>query len=212
MARFDKFDAERRAQPDMNGHADSKHSSPSVVDSIEPVALPARKKVKREAEEEDLSDTNVTPPSKKHKQESEDDDLSDVKDLAPPKKKKKMDQDSDAAFAARLQAQENSRVRSTRGGGSKPTSAKKKRTPKKKTSAKVKAEDDSDLEGSGSDVKEKKVNRNSGFHVRIISVLACSLLTHLQKELNLSPSLSALLDGETKVSHITCMRYRYNPY
>ena len=168
MARFDKFDAERRAGVTPNGHTTSAEKSPPVnPPSAESVELPARKRVKRESEDDDASHGNVTPSPKKHKQESEDDDLSDVKDVAPPKKKKKVDHDSDAAYAARLQAQENSRIRSTRGGGSKPTPAKKKKTPRKKTSAKVKAEDDSDLEGSESDVKERKINKNSGFHVSV---------------------------------------------
>ena len=93
--------------------------------------------------------------------------ISDVRDSPAPTKKKKIDHDSDAAFAAKLQAQENARIRATRGGGPKKSGpVRKKKTPKKKTSAKVKAEDDSDLDESGSEAKEKKVNRNSAFHVR----------------------------------------------
>ncbi len=102
---------------------------------------------------------------RKHKQEEYDEDLSEVRDSpAPKKKKRKVEYDSDAAFAAKLQAQENGRIRSTRGGGPKAPAAKKKKTPKKKTSSKVKAEDDSDLDGSDG-AKEKKVNRSGGFHV-----------------------------------------------
>ena len=76
--------------------------------------------------------------------------------------------DDDAAFAARLQAEENSRARPTRGGVNKKAipAKKKKRTPKKKGSEKIKPEDDSDLEGSGDEAADKKVNRNGGFHVR----------------------------------------------
>ncbi|KAL6716180.1 hypothetical protein ACLMJK_005746 [Lecanora helva] len=186
MERFDKFDAQRRAASvATNGH---------VVPSIEPsrdlgnigdASPPAAKKQKRETPNHGPAVGRSTTSEKRQAQDSDDDELSDVKDSPPPKKKKKTtEQDSDAAFAAKLQAQENSRMRSTRGGGAKPTPTKKKKTPKKKTSAKVKAEDDSDLEGSGSDVKDKKVNRTGGFH----------------KELMLSPALSALLDNEPKLS------------
>ena len=114
-----------------------------------------------------------------------------------------MEYDSDAAFAAKLQAQENGRIRSTRGGGPKKAVSAKKKSPKKKkkTSAKVKAEDDSDLDGSGSDVKERKVNRSGGFHVSRLMpkwIVHC-LANSWQKELLLSPPLSALLDNEIKV-------------
>ena len=101
----------------------------------------------------------------KHKSEEDDEDLSEVRDSpASKKKKRKVEYDSDAAFAAKLQAQENGRIRSTRGGGPKAPAVKKKKSPKKKTSSKVKAEDDSDLDGSDG-AKEKKVNRSGGFHV-----------------------------------------------
>lgn len=167
MARFDKFDAQRKAAVKTNGHAKTaKEESPVPLGSGGHSSLPVPKKQKIESEEEDLSDIKPTPSPRKHKQESDDDELSDVKDTPPPRKKKKnTDQDSDAAFAAKLQAQENSRIRSTRGGGPKATPVKKKKAPKKKTSAKVKAEDDSDLDGSGSGGGEKEVNRSGGFHV-----------------------------------------------
>lgn len=89
----------------------------------------------------------------------------ELKGSPAPKKKKIIEYDSDAAFAARLQAEENSRSRSTRGGGPKKPNGIKKKTLKKKTAAKVKAEDDSDMDESGSDMKERKVNRTGGFHV-----------------------------------------------
>ena len=201
MARFDKFDAERKAAAETNGHV-----LPSIETSGDPglsehASPPVPKKQRRESANEDLDVKRSTTSEKRKIPESEDDELSDVKDSPPPKKKKKViEQDSDAAFAAKLQAQENSMIRSTRGGGSKPTPAKKKRTPKKKTAAKVKAEDDSDLDGSGSDVKEKKVNRSGGFHVGPSIIQHFARLTVLQKELMLSPALSALLDHETKVT------------
>lgn len=166
MDRFDKFDAQRKSATKMNGHTTAvENSLPVTPGSSGHVSPPAPEGSKEQMELEELSNHKTTIPLKKHKHESEDDDLSDVKDSPPPKKKKKVDHDSDAAYAAKLQALENSRMRSTRGGGPKSTPAKKKKTPKKKTSAKVKAEDDSDLDGSGSEVKEKKINRNGGFHV-----------------------------------------------
>lgn len=143
MTRFDKFTAKTAAET--NGHATI--SNGDVLHFATPKHEPQ------------------SPVSKKRpKEESE--DMSDVRDSPAPKKKKKLDQDSDAAFAAKLQAQENARTRATRGGGPKKSGAVKKKASKKKTSAKVKAEDDSDLDGSGSEVREKKVNRNGGFHVR----------------------------------------------
>ncbi|KAL2046167.1 hypothetical protein N7G274_001614 [Stereocaulon virgatum] len=165
MARFDKFDAARkRSSAQTNGHVTT---------------------TKAESSTSPMPTTEVSPPPPmNHKQKDDDDDLSDVRDSpAPKKKKRKIEYDSDAVYAAKLQAQENGRIRSTRGGGPKPAAAKKKKTPKKKTSAKVKAEDDSDLDGSD-ETKERKVNRSGGFH----------------KELWLSPALSALLDNETKLS------------
>lgn len=108
----------------------------------------------------------LTPPQGQ-KRTSDEEDLSDLPDISPPKKKRKAEPfvDADALYAAKLQAEENSRARPTRGAAKKHTVIKKKRAPKKKTSEKVKAEDDSDLQNSGSEIVEKKVNRSSGFHV-----------------------------------------------
>lgn len=81
--------------------------------------------------------------------------------------------DADALYAARLQAEENLRARPTRGGiVRKSAPVKKKKSPTKaKTSKKVKAEDDSDLEGS--DGEKKEVNRTGGFHVSRVSLIGC---------------------------------------
>lgn len=69
----------------------------------------------------------------------------------------------DAQLAAMLQAQENSRTRATRGGGTKKKTVVRKKTPKKKSADKIKADDDSDLElDSQGEVKEKV--RKGGFH------------------------------------------------
>lgn len=88
-------------------------------------------------------------------------------DNAPPRKKqKKSSADSDAKLAALLQAQENSRGRATRGAVNKK-SVKAKATPKKKKSAaKIKAADDSDIE-LNSDGEKKAVVRKGGFHVSL---------------------------------------------
>lgn len=168
MARFDRFDAQRKSVAKTNGHSKTVEDDvPANSGSSGHTSPPTHKKPKPKAEDEGHSDIKPMPCLEEHKQESDDDDeLSDVKDSPPPKKKKKVDHDSDAAYAAELQAQENNRIRSTRGGGARATLAKKKKVAKKKTSTKIKAEDDSDLEGSGSEVKEKKVNRTGGFHVR----------------------------------------------
>ncbi|KAL9098819.1 MAG: hypothetical protein Q9163_005589 [Psora crenata] len=128
--------------------------------------------------------SQTPPPFKKHELGGDDEETSEVIDSPKPKKKRKVECDSDAVYAAKLQAMENSRMRSTRGGGVKNMTSVKEKTPKKKSAGRIKAEDDSDLEGSVLEVKERKVNRNTGFH----------------KELMLSTPLSALLDNETKLS------------
>lgn len=123
------------------------------------------------------------PSSSPQKRQAESDDQSDPPRKTPPAKKKKPDHDidADALYAAKLQAEENMRARPTRGASARRSAPVKKKA-KAKTSKKVKAEDDSDLD-SGSETK-KEVNRSGGFH----------------KPLNLSPALSALLDGETTLS------------
>ena len=175
MRRFDEFDDQRKAKT--NGHASVKEESQASPQTISRTAV----KGGSLASQQTNSHTTVKADSpmsseptrkaisqspKKHKQESDEEQLSDVKDVLPPKKKKKVERDSDAAYAAKLQAQENARTRSTRGGGPKaPLVKKNKKSPKKKTPAKVKADDDSDMDGSGSDVKEKV--RSGGFHASL---------------------------------------------
>jgi upstream activation factor subunit UAF30 len=148
MTRFDKFVAEQDKAPKANGHLKSPPADRPPTPATKP-SSPAAK------------------VAKKRKSDSEDEDrLCDVPVTPQPKKKRKAERlDDDAAFAAKLQAEENSRARPTRGGsGRKNAMVKKKKAPKKKTSDKVKAEDDSELEGFGSG-EEKKVNRTGGFHV-----------------------------------------------
>lgn len=176
MRRFDKFDEQRKALPQTNGHASVKEQSPVSPQTAGqskvikgPLALQqanGHSTVKNDSSvSSEPARKAIRPSPSKHKQESDEDEVSDVKNSMPPKKKKRIEHDSDAAYAARLQAQENARTRMTRGGGPKAPPAKKKKTPKKKTSAKVKAEDDSDVDGSGSDGKEKV--RTGGFHVSL---------------------------------------------
>ncbi|CAI7667168.1 hypothetical protein N7533_006949 [Penicillium manginii] len=123
------------------------------------------------------------PSSSPVKRQAGSEEASDLSGASPPPKKRKPDADvdADAEFAAKLQAEENLRARPTRGGSNRRAAPTKKKS-KAKTSKRVKAEDDSDIE-SGSDTK-KEVNRTGGFH----------------KPLNLSPALSSLLGGELTLS------------
>lgn len=125
-----------------NGHKNENSTAP--VPSPPPSSSP----VKRDADSEEASAAGSEPPAKKHKPDA--------------------DVDADALYAAKLQAEENMRARPTRGGNTRRSAPSKKKS-KAKTSKRVKAEDDSDIE-SGSDTK-KEVNRSGGFHV---SVLECS--------------------------------------
>ncbi|KAJ5386275.1 hypothetical protein N7509_008816 [Penicillium cosmopolitanum] len=125
----------------------------------------------------------LPPSSSPVKRQADSEEASDLSSASPPPKKRKPDTDvdADAEFAAKLQAEENLRARPTRGGGNRRAAPTKKKS-KAKTSKRVKAEDDSDIE-SGSDTK-KEVTRTGGFH----------------KPLNLSPALSSLLGGELTLS------------
>lgn len=150
MARFDKFIAEKNAAAQTNGHSNA------VKDESSESPRPKQ-------------ETSLPVSDQGQKRTSDEDELSDVPNSPSPKKKRKVEHfvDADAAFAAKLQAEENSRARPTRGGANRKSTTikKKKRSPKKKTSDKIKAEDDSDLQDSGSEAVEKKVNRSGGFHV-----------------------------------------------
>ena len=84
---------------------------------------------------------------------------------ASPAKRRKQP-DGDARLAAKLQAEENSRARPSRNGISKKaTVARKKATPKKKSTAKIKADDDDGDVELKSDGEKKDVVRKGGFHV-----------------------------------------------
>ena len=152
MERFDIF--AEQADPDdllpppsvtpaVNGHAPGNGTSTSAVTSTSP-----------------------GPSASPQKRSVDPDTVSHSIQKSPPQKKRKSDLiDADAAFAAKLQAEENLRARPTRGANQrKAAPVKKKKAAKPKAAKKVKAEDDSDLEGSGSEPK-KEVTRTGGFHV-----------------------------------------------
>ncbi|KAL8731544.1 MAG: hypothetical protein Q9166_003390 [cf. Caloplaca sp. 2 TL-2023] len=164
MARFDRFIADQSAPPKTNGH---------LVD------------VKKESgsPEATRSQTSAVPTSVHKRESTEIEESSEAIDPVPPKKKRKRSpEDDDAAFAAKLQAEENIRARPTRGGGPKKAApVKKQKMPKKKMADRVDVADDSDLD---SEAAEKRVNRSGGFH----------------KPLTLSAPLSALLDGQLQLS------------
>jgi len=180
MQRFDKFhnDVAVKAEPDVKG--EEANIKPALITP----AVPQTNGTSSHAPIEKKSETTTVSPAKRKASSSEADLLSISNGVTPsPKKKpkptiissqrpaKSLDMDHDAAFAAKLQAEENNRARPTRGGGSKPTKKApvKKKTKKKKTSENVKAEDDSDIEGTEDAEKERKVNRNTGFHVSHLS-------------------------------------------
>ena len=135
-------------------------------------------------------------PSKRPSPDDHDDDTD-----APSEKAGKKSEDADAAYAARLQAELNNADRPTRGGGPRKSKSNStaKRTPKKKSSARIKSDDDSDI-GSGSDVEDKP-KRTGAFHVS-----HSYRLRHIQgltdwskKPMGLSEPLQRLT-GETQLS------------
>ena len=80
---------------------------------------------------------------------------------APPKKKRKASVDADAAYAARLQAEEDARARPTRGGATRKAGPTKKKKKVKKE--RVTGSDDSEIDDED---KPQKPKRETGFHVR----------------------------------------------
>jgi upstream activation factor subunit UAF30 len=144
MERFDHY-AEQNGvgdSPEENATSNGQRDSASASAAV-PSPPPSSSPVKRHT----TGDGAFDPPS-----------------ASPPAKKRKPDDDvdADAVFAAKLQAEENSRARPTRGGNTRRAAPSKKKS-KAKTTKRVKASDDSDI-GSGDEPK-KEVNRNTGFHV-----------------------------------------------
>jgi upstream activation factor subunit UAF30 len=150
------------------------------------------------SEPDDASDGDAVP-----------DESSELSSPPPKKKhKKSKSEDTDAQIAARMQAEEYGRARSTRGGGAKRKSVVKKKKAKK-SKAKVTDDLDSDGESGG---EKKEVNRTGGFHVSSCFI-SCSfayqlstvgfgtrlIIFYVKKPLNLSPALAALLN-ETQLS------------
>lgn len=135
-----------------------------------------------------------SPSASPAKREAKSESHSTVLDSPPPKKKRKTSIDADAAYAARLQAEEDARARPTRGGASRKAAPVKKKKKKAKKE-RVTGSDDSDLE----DEENPKPKRNTGFHVYLPPLVVQRQLTRLQKPLNLSSALSSLLDGEIQV-------------
>ncbi|KAI2737582.1 hypothetical protein DTO012A1_7593 [Penicillium roqueforti] len=162
MERFDRY-AEQNGvggSPDEITPSNDQRDGDSASAAV-PSPPPSSSPIKRQASSDATSEpASASPPAKKHKPDT--------------------DTDADAAFAAKLQAEENSRARPTRGGNTRRAAPVKKKS-KAKTSKRVKAEDDSDI-GSGEEPK-REVNRNTGIH----------------KPMNLSEPLSALL-GEPTLS------------
>lgn len=119
-------------------------------------------------------------------------------------------EDTDAQLAARLQAQENRSGRATRGGGVKRV--KKAAVKKRKSKAKVGADEDSEMEVGSDGVRREKAvkERKGGFHVsasrspapqRVMMFLRATTTDAAppaqQKKYALSEQLSALV-GETQ--------------
>lgn len=143
MQRFDKLNSEK------NGSSEPSEAMPSV--------------------ENGTKTTNGNTSDASHRKRSPEDEsaLSELDDSGPAKKKTKKArplEDEDAAYARKLQAEENSRTRSTRGGGTKKKAPLPKKKTKVKSKTKVKDDDDSDV-GSGSGAEKKSPSRKGGFHV-----------------------------------------------
>lgn len=179
MRRFDKFTESAAAPP-----------APKPSETIP--AATVKREVKNEIKSENKNNSTkehtpkaingnsrkrATPSESTSLSDAEEDQesqLSSLQSSPPPKKKQKASrstEDSDAAFAARLQAEENRAGRATRGaatGKRKAAPGKKvKKEKKKKSKARVGSDEDSDVDGG----EKKEVKRNGGFHVRILDDL-----------------------------------------
>ena len=158
MARFDKFNAEHNSTP----------SSPPPMPAR---ALTNGRAVKRKSSE---PFQEASPPTSGARNGDDEEAMSDVVDSVPKsqtKKRKTMPLD-DARYAAKLQAEEYSRLRSTRGGASKKTGPVRKKMRKRVSSQKVKVDGDSDVESGTGAEEKRKVNRSGGFHVCALSASA----------------------------------------
>ena len=118
------------------------------------------------------------PASSPTKRSSPSEESSELSGATPPKKVRKTVKTSDAALAARLQAEENTRARPTRGGATRKRAPVQKKPSKRKSKSadKIGEEDDSDLEDGSAGEKAKK--RNGAFHVCSFASLNVSLCLH----------------------------------
>ena len=186
MERFDNFFKEKdkttastpvKPEPTTNDNT----TPNSITTNSFGLTLPSRALNGDHKQRRDMTSapSNTFSPGKKRHNPAADDEnhdqnheesfeTSDAGISSPAKKprKSKAAEEDDAAFAARLQAQENSLARSTRGSnGTKRRSAVNKATPKKnkktKSAKKVKDDDESGLE-TGSGVEKKEVKRTGG--------------------------------------------------
>lgn len=134
--------------------------------------------------------------------------MSDVKDSPPPPKKAKKGPKSEAKTdeeLAREMQDELNRVgaRATRGGATKKKPAVKAKKIKKKSAAKIRSEDDSEVDDGDSSGDKPEKEKKGGFHVR--SHPSYPSLDHIltlhvqQKPMNLSQPLIDLL-GEPQLS------------
>lgn len=166
LERFDVFNTKQNGEPE---------PVPSV-EAVDPIP-----KTNGHAKSRSVSTSEAG-----QKRSADDSDLSDVVDTAPRKKKRKGTEADDAAFAAKLQAEEDRAARPTRGGSSRKSApVKKKKAPKKKTANKVTNSDDSEIDDEGA--TKRKVNRETGFH----------------KPMNLSAEATEFF-GSPQVSQIGC--------
>ena len=146
MARFDKFNSE------------SNEASAAPKDG-RPPGLANGHGVKHESE---LSDEFTPPVSAERKAATV-----DKPGRNEGKKKRKAEAVDDATLAARLQAEEYSQARSTRGGtGKKSGPARKKKKVSVSSRRKIDGDEDSDLDSASATERKRKVNRSGGFHVR----------------------------------------------
>ncbi|KAL4916077.1 SWIB/MDM2 domain-containing protein [Aspergillus aurantiobrunneus] len=161
MERFDVFAEKKGIGAPATSNGDEQRPDSATVEPSSPSQSSTAQKRQADSIESDDRSSNTPPPKKQ---------------------KPKHDVDADALYAAKLQAEENLRARTTRGASTRKAPPIKKKKTTTKTARKVKAEDDSDI-GSGSD-SGKKTARSGGFH----------------KPLNLSPALSELLGGAIMLS------------
>src|SRR5258708_178009 len=117
MARFDKFNHELNSKGQTDGSEPAEPvptANPSATNGVKGTAT-------RDSSDPGSTSTQSSPQKRAKTEESE---LSEVEPSPPKKKHKKNNrsvEEDDAAFAARLQAEENARMRarSTRGGNTK---------------------------------------------------------------------------------------------